>query len=86
MKGVEYKKMAKVKIYTTQNCVYCKLAKEYFKKNNIQVEEVDVGKDQKAAEEMIQKSGQMGVPVIEANGKIIIGFDRDAIKDALNLH
>ena len=72
-----------VKIYTTTTCTYCKMAKEYFKKNNIKYEEVDVGKDSKAAEEMIEKSGQMGVPVIDINGKIIVGFDRRAIEAAL---
>ncbi len=75
----------KVKIYTTVTCVYCKMAKQFFKANNIQYEEVDVGVDQKAAEEMIEKSGQMGVPVIEINGKIIIGFDKPAVKTALGI-
>jgi len=72
-----------VKIYTTTHCPYCKMAKEYFGKNGVKYEEINVEKDHKAAEEMIEKSGQMGVPVIEINGKIIVGFDKKAIDAAL---
>lgn len=75
----------KVKIYTTPTCVYCGLAKKYFNENNVEYSEVDVTKDRAAAQEMIQKSGQMGVPVIEVDSKIIVGFDRPALKDALGL-
>jgi glutaredoxin-like YruB-family protein len=59
------------------------MAEEYFKKNNIKYEEINVEKDPKAAEEMIEKSGQRGVPVIEIDGKIIVGFDRKEIEQAL---
>ncbi|MCX6816150.1 MAG: Uxx-star family glutaredoxin-like (seleno)protein [Candidatus Aenigmarchaeota archaeon] len=72
-----------VKIYTTTHCPYCKMAKEYFKGKEIKYEEVNVEENHAAAEEMIEKSGQMGVPVIEINGKIIIGFDKKAIEAAL---
>ena len=75
--------MSNVKIYTTPYCHYCKMAKEYFKANNIQYEEYDVMKDRAKADEMIKKSGQMGVPVIEIDGKIIIGFNREEIKEYL---
>lgn len=74
-----------VKIYTTPSCVYCKMAKEYFKKNNISYEEFDVATDIKAREEMIQKSHQFGVPVIEIGNQIIVGFDRPIINKALGL-
>ena len=74
-----------VKIYTTTTCSYCKMAKEFFKKNNVNYIEVNVENDEKAAEEMIEKSGQMGVPVIDVNGKIIVGFDRPALEKALKL-
>lgn len=74
-----------VKIYTTSSCPYCLMAKQFFKSNNIKYEEIDVSKNQKAAKEMIEKSGQMGVPVIEIDGKIIVGFDLPAIKEALNI-
>ncbi|MBI2076351.1 MAG: thioredoxin family protein [Candidatus Aenigmarchaeota archaeon] len=74
-----------VKIYTTTTCPYCKMAKEFFKKNNVKYTEINVETDQKAAEEMIEKSGQMGVPVIDVNGKIIVGFDRPALESALKI-
>ena len=61
------------------------MAKEFLKENKIEYKEIDVSKDSKAAEEMIEKSGQMGVPVVDIDGQIIIGFDRDAIKKALNI-
>ncbi len=77
--------MAKVKIYTTPSCVYCKMAKEFFSKNNVEYEEKNVATDAIARDEMIQKSGQMGVPVIEVDGKIIIGFDQPRLKEALGL-
>lgn len=72
-------------IYTTPSCVYCKMAKEFFKKNNIAYEEKDVAVDVAAREVMLTKSGQMGVPVIEAGGKIIIGFDQARLRDALGI-
>ena len=74
-----------VKIYTTPTCVYCVMAKQFFKENRVEYKEADVAKDHKAAVEMIDKSGQMGVPVIEVDGKIIIGFDKPALKQALGL-
>ena len=74
-----------VKIYTTPSCVYCKMAKEYFKKNSIGYEEFNVAEDIKAREEMIQKSHQFGVPVIEIGNQIIVGFDRPIINKALGL-
>ena len=72
-----------VKIYTTRVCPYCNMAKNFLKQNKVEFEEIDVSNDQKAVLEMIEKSGQMGVPVIDINGKIIIGFNPDAIKEAL---
>lgn len=72
-----------VTIYTTTTCPYCRMAKEFFKKNDVKYTEINVEKDPKAAEEMIEKSGQMGVPVIDINGKVIVGFDKNAIERAL---
>ncbi len=72
-----------VKIYTTPYCVFCKMAKEYFKKKNIEYQEFNVLEDLKAREEMVQKSHQLGVPVIEIGEHIIVGFDREAIERAL---
>jgi glutaredoxin-like YruB-family protein len=77
--------MKKVKIYTTPTCIYCKLAKEFFKKNKIKYEEFDVSEDEKARDEMIRKTQQLGVPVIEINSEIIIGFDKSRIEKILNL-
>ncbi|MBU5687881.1 MAG: glutathione S-transferase N-terminal domain-containing protein [Candidatus Aenigmarchaeota archaeon] len=73
----------KVRIYTTPTCPYCEMAKQYFKMKNIDYEEVDVSSDIEAAREMIEKSGQMGVPVIEIDENIIIGFNKPAIERVL---
>jgi len=75
----------KVKVYSTENCPFCVDAKDFLKKNKIKFEDVNVNKDKKAAMEMIQKSGQTGVPVIEIDGEIIIGFDVPRIKKALKI-
>jgi glutaredoxin-like YruB-family protein len=72
-----------VKLYSTPTCAYCKKAKRYFKENNIEFREFNVAKDQKRADEMMKKSGQMGVPVIDVNGKIIVGFNEPEIERAL---
>ena len=74
-----------VKIYTTSICPYCKMAKDFLNENKIKFEEVDVGRDHEAAHEMIKKSGQTGVPVLDINGKIIVGFDVERIKKTLKL-
>jgi glutaredoxin-like YruB-family protein len=60
-------------------------AKQYLKENNVQFEDIDVSENQEKAQEMIKKSGQMGVPVLEIDGKIIVGFDKDKIKEELGL-
>ncbi len=75
--------MEKVKIYTTSTCPYCDLAKNYFKENKIEYTEINVESDEKAAKEMVEKSGQMGVPVIDINGKIIVGFNKEAIEELI---
>lgn len=77
--------MSVVKIYTTPSCVYCKMAKEFFAKNSVAYEEKNVAQDAAARDEMIQKSGQLGVPVIDIDGKIIVGFDQPELKEALHL-
>ena len=74
-----------VKIYSTPTCPWCAKTKEFFKANKISFTDVDVSKNKKAAEEMVKKSGQMGVPVVEINGEIIVGFKQDALKKALKL-
>ncbi|MBI4087566.1 MAG: glutathione S-transferase N-terminal domain-containing protein [Candidatus Liptonbacteria bacterium] len=74
-----------VKIYTTPTCVYCKMAKEFFKTNSVSYEEYNVAEDAKARDEMIQKSHQLGVPVIDVDGEIIVGFDKGALAKILKI-
>jgi glutaredoxin-like YruB-family protein len=75
----------RVVIYTTPTCPFCTMAKAYLKSLNIQYEEVNVAENPSAAMELVEKSGQMGVPVIDIDGQIIVGFDREAINRALGL-
>ena len=75
----------KVEIYSTQFCAYCKMAKEYFGKHDVAYTEYDVGKDIAKRQEMLDKSHQFGVPVIDIDGKIIIGFDKPKINQLLGL-
>lgn len=70
-------------IYSTPTCGYCNMAKEYLKSRKIEYEEFDITSDSDKAQEMVNKSGQMGVPVIEIGDKIVIGFDRPKIDAAL---
>lgn len=74
----------KIIVYSTTTCPYCHMAKDYLKQKGVQFEDVDVSLDRARAQEMINKSGQMGVPVLDINGKIIVGFDRQAIDEALS--
>jgi len=78
--------MAKqVKVYTTPTCPYCIRAKQYLTDNKIQFESIDVSENQDKAKEMMDKSGQMGVPVLDIDGKIIVGFDKEEIQKALGI-
>ena len=77
--------MPSVTIYSTPSCVYCKMAKEFFKENNITYTEYNVAEDDEAREEMIEKSGQMGVPVIDIDGQLTVGFDKDRVKQLLGI-
>ena len=77
--------MAKIEIYSTPTCPYCLMAKNFFKENNLDYTDYDVSKDQDKAQEMIDKTGQMGVPVIVIDEKIMVGFDQGAVMKALNL-
>ena len=72
-------------IYSTPTCPFCIMAKNFFKKHNVSYAEKDVSSDQEAAQEMIKKSGQMGVPVIEIDKEIIIGFDEEKIAELLKI-
>lgn len=78
-----------VTIYSTQTCGYCRAAKEYFTANDVAYTEVDVGSDQEKAKEMIEKSGQMGVPVIVVgtgnDEQIIVGFDQAKLAETIGI-
>lgn len=73
-----------IKVYTTPACPYCTILKEFLKRNNVEFEEIDVAANRDAAVEMIAKSGQMGVPVIDIDGTIVIGYNETAIRERLN--
>jgi glutaredoxin-like YruB-family protein len=74
-----------VKVYSTPTCPYCVRAKQFLKENAVSFSDIDVSSDQDAAQEMIKRSGQMGVPVIDVDGDLIVGFDKEKIKRALGL-
>ena len=74
-----------VTVFGTMHCPWCHKTREFLKANKIKFKDVDVGEDQKAAKEIIEKSGQQGVPVIDIDGTIIVGFDEAAIRKALKL-
>ena len=75
--------MSKVTVYSTTWCGFCKMAKEYFKSKNVAFDDINVEEDRAAAEHIVKKTGQMGVPVIEIGNYTIIGFDRPHIDMAL---
>lgn len=78
--------MAKrVIVYGTPTCPYCIRAKQFLKENNVAFEDNDVSIDRAKAEEMMLKSGQMGVPVLDIEGEIIVGFEKEKIKGALGI-
>jgi glutaredoxin 3 len=74
-----------VKIYSTPTCPYCKLAKEYLGEQKVEFTNIDVSSNPAAANEMVKLSGQMGVPVIDIDGQIIVGWNKGAIEEALGV-
>lgn len=74
-----------VKLFVTPACPYCFTLKEFFKEHNIKFEEIDVSRNKRARDDMIKKSGQIGAPVVEIDGEIIVGFDREKICKLLNI-
>ena len=74
-----------VKVYSTPSCPYCFTLMEFLKEHNIEFEEIDVSRDEKTREEMIKKAGKMEVPVIEIDGQIVVGFDKEKICKLLNI-
>jgi len=77
--------MKKVIIYSTPTCHYCKMTKEFFKEKNVAYEEHDVSVDLERRKEMVDKSGQLGVPVIDIEGNIIVGFDKPTVSKLLGV-
>ena len=77
--------MAKVKVYSTTFCHYCVSLKDFLKENGVAFEEVDVGVDIVSQKEMVEKSGQMGVHVVDIDGHIVVGFDREKISQILGI-
>lgn len=75
----------KVIVYSTETCPYCDMAKEFLKKNKVKFKDINVNEDKEAAMEMISKSGQTGVPVIDVDGQITVGFQQDKLKKLLKL-
>ncbi len=76
--------MKEVKIYSTPSCHFCHMAKDFFSDEGIQYIEYNVAEDQEKRAEMVERTGQMGVPVIEIGGEIVIGFNESKIKELLN--
>ena len=77
--------MANITIYSTPSCVYCKIAKQFFKQNNLTYTEHNVQEDMQAQQEMIAKSHQLGVPVIDVDGEIFVGFDKKGLAEVLKI-
>ncbi len=77
--------MANVKVYSTPTCPFCKRAKEFLKQSNFAFEDLNVAESEEARTEMINKSGQMAVPVLDIDGEIIVGFEVEKIKKALKI-
>lgn len=78
--------MKKVRIFSTPACVYCNTLKKFLSEHNVPYEDIDVSKDKAALEEMVQKSGQMGVPVTDIDGEFVVGFYKDKISQLLNIN
>ncbi len=78
-------KQPKVRVFSTPACPYCVTLKQFLKKHNIKFEDIDVSQDKAALDEMIEKSGQMQVPVVDIGGKFILGFDKKEINKLLNI-
>lgn len=73
-----------VKVYSTPTCPYCTMAKKFLKENNVAFEDIDVSRSREQAMDMVNKSGQRGVPVIDYNGQIIVGFDKGRLTYLMN--
>jgi glutaredoxin 3 len=79
------KSQPRVIVFSTPTCPHCRHAKQYLRQKNIQFREVDVSCDPQAARDMVRRSGQQGVPVIDIGGKIVVGFNRAKIDQLLGI-
>jgi len=77
--------MKKVRVFISEMCPYCITLKNFLKEHNIPFEEIDVTENQQIQKEIIEKSGQMGLPVLEIDGEIVVGFDKEKITKLLNI-
>jgi len=75
----------KVKVYSTPTCPYCVTLKRFLEEKDVEFEEVNIAEDEEGLEEMKEKSGQTGVPVIEIGDEVIVGFEKEKIKQLLDL-
>jgi glutaredoxin 3 len=78
-------KQKRVIVFSTPTCTYCNQAKRYFRERGVKYRDVDVSRDPAAARDMVRRSGQQGVPVIDIGGKIIVGFNRPEVDRLLDL-
>ncbi len=74
-----------VKVYSTPSCPYCETLKQFLKEKGVEFEEVDVSQDKEALKEMVEKTGQMGVPVVDIDGKAVVGFNKEKILELLGI-
>jgi glutaredoxin 3 len=81
----ETKPQPRVIVFSTPTCSFCNMAKKYFREKGIKFKDVDVSRDPVAARDMVRRSGQQGVPVIDIGGKIVVGFDRPKIDKYLGI-
>lgn len=81
----ETKRQPRVVVFSTPTCSFCNMAKKYFREKGIKFSDVDVSRDPAAARDMLRRSGQLGVPVIDIDGKIVVGFDRAKINNYLGI-
>jgi glutaredoxin 3 len=83
--ATEKKKFPRVILFTTPTCTYCRAAKKYLREHGVPFKDVDVSRDSSAARDMVRRSRQQGVPVIDIGGKIVVGFDRPKVDRLLGL-
>ena len=77
--------MVEIKVYSTPTCSWCNVLKTHLRKNGIRFTDIDVSRDPKAAEDLVRKTGQQGVPQTDINGQVIVGFDKDKINRLLEI-